>query len=462
MIHVTKLRKFAPVTAFALLGMAGCGNFLTAGETQTDPNRPVTASNSLLFVGIQSNIWSELVSDPARVTGIWAGQFTGTQGQYFTVNNYGVSEQTTNGFHSALYAGGGLVDIRKLEAGAIAATDTLMLGVAQVQEAILMSTGADMFGDLVYSHALTGEANPPLDKQLAVYDALTETLLVNALKNLAVAKGGTNVGPGAGDLSYGGSPAAWRKLAHTVRARTYMHEGEVRPAAYALALAEARLGMATNADDFIAPFSGASLGEANFFFQFDQNARFGYNVPNQSFVDTLTNRNDVRKADYVIADASQCGTPFTYCLSIARDAPDFTQPLITANQNLLLWAEAAFRTGNILEAQTQYNAERTMAGMPADGLTLVGTPLLAAILGEKYVVNFQTIEAWNDYKRTCYPNVTPNVAGLKIPARFLYDTGERQTNTSIPPAQSQPTRNQNDPVNAFSDGFGPGTACLGQ
>jgi hypothetical protein len=147
-------------------------------------------------------------------------------------------------------------------------------------------------------------------------------------------------------------------------------------------------------------------------------------------------------------------------LSDTRDAPDFSQPLITANQNLLVWAEAAYRTGNILEAQTEYNAERTMAGATANGLSLAGDPLLAAILGEKYVVNFETIEAWNDYKRTCYPNVTPNLPNLKIPARLPYDANERQTNTSIPPAQSQPTRNQNDPPNAVSDGLG--TACKGQ
>jgi starch-binding outer membrane protein, SusD/RagB family len=459
MLKVTKISRLAPVAALALLGMAGCSDFLTSGETQTDPNRPVTASNNLLFTGIQSNIWSELMSDPARITGVWAGQFNGFQGQYFTVNNYGVSEQTTGGFHSALYAGGGLVDIRKLQAGAKAASDTIMLGVAEVQEAILISTGADLFGDLVYSHALTGEANPPLDKQLDVYDALTETVLVDALKNLSVAKKGTNVGPGAADLAFGGSPAKWIKLAHTVRARIYMHEGEVRPTtAYAKALAEARLGMTTNADDFIAPFAGSSLGEANFFFQFDQVNRFGYLAPNPSFVDTLKNRNDPRLNDYVSDDPSLCGN--TFCLSEARDAPDFTQPLITANQNLLVWAEAAFRVGNIAEAQAEYNAERDLAGATPNGNGLVGNALLTAILGEKYVVNFETIEAFNDYKRTCYPNVTPNVAGVKIPARLLYDTGERQTNTSIPSAQDQPTRNQNDPPNAVSDGLG--TACLGQ
>ena len=342
---MTKLRRLAPVAALALLGMAGCGDYLTSGETQTDPNRPVVASNRLLFTGIQSNIWSELGSDPARVTGIWAGQFSGTQGQYFTVNNYGVSEQTTNGFHAALYAGGGLVDIRKLQAAAIAQTDTLMLGVAQVQEAILISTGADLFGDLVYSKALTGEANPALDRQLDIYDALTENLLAKAIRNLSVTRGGVNVGPGASDLAYGGSAARWLRLAHTLRARIYMHTAEVRgAAAYAKALAEARLGMTSNTDDFIAPFSGNSSSESNFFYQFDQEQRFGYLVPNQSFVDTLVNRNDPRLNEYVVADPQFCGAP--YCLSETRDAPDFTQPLITANQNLLVWAEAAYRTGN--------------------------------------------------------------------------------------------------------------------
>ena len=159
-----------------------------------------------------------------------------------------------------------------------------MLGIAQVQEAILISTGADLFGDLVYSHALTGEANPPLDKQMDIYDALTEDLLAKAIVNLSVSKTGTNVGPGASDLAYGGSPAKWLRLAHTIRARIYMHEGEVRPTAYAKALAEARLGITSNADDFVAPYSGESLSEANFFFQFDQVNRFGYMVPNPSFV----------------------------------------------------------------------------------------------------------------------------------------------------------------------------------
>ena len=120
-----------------------------------------------------------------------------------------ISEQTTNGFHQALYLGGGLVDIRKLEAQTPAAHDSVFLGIAQVMEALLMGTGRRLFGDLIYTHALTGEPNPPLDPQLAVYDSV-QTLLSRAITNLA-RTGPTNFGPGDADLAYGGDPAEWTR-----------------------------------------------------------------------------------------------------------------------------------------------------------------------------------------------------------------------------------------------------------
>ena len=65
------IRSLAPVAALALLGMAGC-NFLTAGETQTDPNRPTLATSRQLLIGAQANIWGFWGSDPARIAGILA------------------------------------------------------------------------------------------------------------------------------------------------------------------------------------------------------------------------------------------------------------------------------------------------------------------------------------------------------------------------------------------------------
>lgn len=442
-------RGVGAATIALMYGSAGCNDFLTGGELSIDPNRPTTATNTQIFVGVQSNVWATLASDPARVTGLWARQLRGGLQQYVDIYNYGYSEQTTNGFHSALYIGGGLVDVRRLQEGARATNDQLFLGIAQVQEALLIGTGADLFGDLVYSQALTGGLNPALDSQLEVYDDL-QALLTEAITNMA-ATGPANVGPTDADLAYGGDPMKWTRLAHTLKARLFLHTAEVRPAAYQSALTEARLGILDPADDFVAPFSG-NANEQNFWYQFAVVQRPGYIELDPFFISLLESRNDPRLTEYFNADLDN--------LSDERLAPDFTQPLVTANENLLIRAEAAARTGQEDEARQALNAERAIAGLGPVSATLSGQALLNEILTEKYIANFQSIEAWTDYKRTCTPNIPPVDPDRKIPARLYYDAAEQQTNTSIPVPSAQPTRNANDPRNTVSDGTG--EPCLGQ
>ena len=444
-------KLFALATSACLLaGTTACKDFLTAGEVSTDPNRPTVASANRLFVGVQGSIWALLSSDPVRLAGMYTQQFEGANGQYTNLYTYGISESTTGGFYAGLYSSGGLVDVRALEAFATAANDKRYLGIAQVQEAILIGTGADLFGDIVYSQALKGTPNPALDPQLQVYDAV-QALLDKAIANLADASP-TSVGPGAAnDLSYGGSAAKWTKLAHTLKARFYLHTAEVRPAAYASALAESRLGIKNPADNFNAVFSG-NANEQNYQYQFSVDQRPGYYLPNSFFVNLLKTRNDPRLSDYFNSDQSD--------ISDERLTPNYTQPLVTANENLLIESEAAYRTGATPEAVTALNAERALTpGLGAVGVSS-GLPLLREILTEKYIALFGSIEIWNDYKRTCFPNVAPpEGASGKMPARLLYDTSERNTNTSIPDAAAQPTRNANDPANA-TDPFG--AACLAQ
>jgi len=88
--------------------------------------------------------------------------------------------------------------------------------------------------------------------------------------------------------------------------------------------------------------------------------------------------------------------------------------------------------------------------------------LLTAILDEKYIGLFQNYEVYNDWKRTCYPNLQPSTQAFQgnIPARFTYPVAERSSNPdNIPSAGAQPRRNSNDPVNATS---ADGTACIAQ
>ena len=444
-----RIRIAGLVGATALLAACNSDSFLTGGELNHDPNRPTQATSAQLFVGVQSNLWAELQSDPARVTGMWAQQFIGANNQYVAIYNYGVSEQVTNGFHAGLYTGGGLVDLRRLEAQTSAAHDSVFHGIALVSEALLMGTAADLFGDLTYSHALTGEQNPPLDPQLVVYDSV-QAILSRAIVELG-ATGPTNAGPASADFAYGGDPAAWTRLAHTLKARFLMHTAEVRPTVYAEVVAEAAKGIQSASENFNAVFSG-NAGEQNFWYQFDVVQRAGYLAPNPQFVTLLQSRSDPRLATYFNADVSD--------LNDALVAPGGNQPLVTANENLLTWAEAAQRLGNEAAARTRLNQARVLAGLSAEPDTLTGQSLLAEILTEAYIADFMSIEAWNLYKRTCTPNLAPAVAAAKIPARFPYDASERNTNSSIPALSQQPVRNANDPANTQSDATG--AKCLGQ
>jgi len=440
-------RKFALLGALAIVGATGaCNSFLTGGELSNDPNRPTSGTPQSRFEATQPSLWALLSSDLARVTSVWMQQLEGINFQYTSVNIYVHDETTTGGFQAGLYTGGGLTDLRQVESESVADGDSLMLGQAQVMEAFMIGTGADLFGDLVYSQALTNTPNPTLDNQLDVYDAI-QTLLDNAITNLG-ATGPTNFGAGGSDLVYNGDAGQWTRLAHTLKARFFLHTAEVRPGAYADALTQAQLGIVSSDDDYKAIWSG-SINEQNFWYQFFVNQRAGYIVPGPNFVTLLQTTSDPRLHVYFNADESD--------LSDERLDPSFPQPLVTAEENLLIWSEAAYRTGATGPALTQLNAERAIAGAPA--VSASGSALLHAILQEKYIAMFQNIEAYNDYKRTCFPNLTPTVEGLIIPARFFYDTSERQTDTNIPSPDAQPTRNANDPANAFDD-FG--VACTGQ
>ena len=445
--------KFKSLAALALLTAAGCkGDFLTGGDLNHDPNRPGVASAQQLFTGVQSNLWALWGSDLARVTGMWAQQFQGLISQYPTIDQYARDESTTGGFHQGLYSGGGLIDLKNIDPLAVAANDKHMLGTSQIFEGALMGTGADLFGDLVYSQALTGKTNPLLDKQAAVYDSVQKVLsagITNLQSNTP-----TDIGPGAYDLNYGGDRTAWTKFAHTLKARFYMHTAKTNANAYALALQEATQGLDDPAIDYKGVFQAVPQAETNFYYQFNGPAgRGGYMGINPFFVNLLVSRNDPRFNDYIDTVSN--------FVSSTRAAPNYQQAFVTTSENLLIWSEAAFRTGDQATAIAKLQEYRALVGLTGN-INFSGPSLLTEILTEEYINDFQLgQEAWNLYKRTCFPNLVPTVSTLKIPRRFYYDTGERQTNTNIPEAGSgiNGSFNQDDPSAVNSDGGG---SCAGQ
>lgn len=448
-----RFRKIALAAALPLIVAAGCSDFLTDEETQEDPNRATQATIDQLFVAAQAATFVVQTGEAARAVSMWMQQMAGTDRQYQTLGTYTHGEGTFGTPWTYIFGGGGLVDLRRIQAEATAINDRKYTGIAQVLEALQVSTAADFWGDIPYSEAVNPEiATPKLDEQVAVYAAL-QTVLDNAIANLA---SGAGAGPGSKDLVYKGNSAKWIQLAHTLKARLYMHVAEVDASAYAKAKSEAALGISSHANDYTTIHAGTA-GEQNLWYQFTQIQRTEYISPGEYLVELMKARNDPRLATYFRTGSTGAylgakpGDGYTGALSSLSAARGGAggaaspQPIVTYDENALIWAEAAYKTGDAVTALAKLNEVRTHHGLSAVALT--GAALLQEIMLEKYVSLFQSLEVWNDWKRTCIPDLTPALGATIIPARFFYPTDERQTNPNVPPVSSQPVRNDNDPAN---------------
>lgn len=443
-------RRLACAAVVPVVLAAGCTDFLTGGELENDPNRPREAPTlNQILAAVTAATWTVQTGETPRAISMWMQQMAGTDRQYQTLGTYTITESTFGTPWVYIYGGGGLVDIRTIQTRATELNDQVYLGIAKVYEALQIGTAADLYGDIPYTDAVGESRTPALDKQLDVY-AKVQTLLSEAITALSTGRG---PGPGSADLVYGGSATRWIQLARTLKARFYLHTAEVNSSAYALAKAEAALGIATAANNYRTIHPGVP-GEQNLWYQFIEVERGGYITPGEYLVNLLKARNDPRLNQYFgpgatgafLGAAPGAGTDPVYStLSSARLSPSFSQPIVTYDENLLIWAEAAYRTGDQTTALAKLNQERANYGLAP--VALSGAALLQEIMLEKYIALFQNLEVWNDWKRTCIPDVTPALGAAIVPARLLYPTDERNTNPNIPAVSEQPLRNANDPAN---------------
>jgi hypothetical protein len=463
------------VVAGAAVAATACSDFMSGDKLDFDPNRPLSAEATQLFTSMQVNSYYIVNGHAARVLAMWMQQMAGTDRQYRGYDQYSITEGLF-GEYSAAYTGGGLIDMRAIQAGAEASSNPILGGITKVWEALVMSFVADMYGDASYSQAAKGDSfpQPVLDPQADIYAAL-QTLLDDAISDLSSGQGFV----GDLDLSLGGDPDAWIAVANTLKARLYLHTAETNPSAYTQALsalctgatlANCTKGITSSGGDLNEYHSGAS-GEENIWWQFIARDRDSYMRPGKFLVDLMNARNDPRRAEYFQLNSAGAyggaapGAGLSGLISnlgLTRLDPDYDQPIVTYQEALAIIAESAYRTNNIALARQALDALRATYGGGAIGGTLSGSALLVNILEEKYIALFQNYEVYNDWKRTCYPNLTPSTqaAGGNIPARFTYPVAERSSNPdNIPDAGAQPRRNTNDPVTATS---ADGTACIGQ
>ena len=453
----TYLRRAAASVA-ALAALTGCSSFLDAESATNDPNLPTLATRDQLFVGAQASIFGQQEGPLPMIACQWMQQCAGVNGRFVQQqDSYSVNAGTFDLSFSEVYSAGGLISLRAVQASAAEAGDQVYEGIAQVLEALLIGTAADIWGDIPYSEALTDNPASAFDEQMSVYTAI-QTLLDDAITNL----NGAGPGPGPADLFFGTSAtqaAQWVGVARTLKARFHLHTAErLGAAAYTAARTAALGGISSDANSLRTTHTSAT-SERNIWVQF-QNTSFGPDlVAGRRLVDLMIAQNDPRIGDYFaenelggyggfdVTTGTTPGNQVSPLLGPERAADDFRQPIVTWEENQLILAEANYQiagggAAGILAAQPFLDAVKAAHGKAVVPATL------QAIIEEKYISMFQTIEPWNDWKRTCFPTLTPALGRAAIPGRLYYGQTEEQTNLNTPRSADQnlfTVRNDNDP-----------------
>jgi hypothetical protein len=456
------------IAAALLAGSLGGCKFIE-GIT-VNPNAVPQATVDQLFVSIQlaQMLWDE--GQTSRLASMWTQQMGGTDRQFETLSEYVLTE-TEGGVYSDAYTGGGLVDIKRAIAQADSANRQVYSGILKVYEAYRMGMLASVFGKVSYSQAADTFKTPVLDAQADVYAAV-QAKLDEAISDL----GGGGAGPGAIDFAFKGDAAKWIAVAHTLKARFYMHWAEVDASNYTSALTQAASGIQASSGDWVGKHSSSST-ETNLWYQFNV-ARSGYISSGEYLVNALKARSDPRLQMYFVPatgttyNGQYVGAPPGPRALVGggsypgvnasqlnagtggSGSPTYAQPYVTCAENYFIMAEAQSKTGaadatvrTSLDNAIACDATRKGVDLTAEQAAndaMTGTALFNEVMLQKYMALFLNIEAWNDYKRTCQPAIT-TWDGDQVPGRLLYPEGERTTNPNIPETSQQPARNANDP-----------------
>jgi hypothetical protein len=464
--------------------LGACSDFIN--NVPGNENVVQNASVSQLLTAIQLNTWLFNEGHLSRLSSLWTNQMAGIDRQFSSLDKYIFGEDEVDTEMSSLYPGGGLLDLRLARARADSQTLAHTSAVLKIHEAYLFGQAASIWGDLPYSAALGGAAAPKstVDTQESIYAAV-QTLLDQAIAALAVAgTASDNAVLADRDMSFAGNAARWSRVAYSLKARFYMHWVEAQAAGGAAAtaantacagncltkaLAAASNGINTAAGNWESVHSTAST-EANWWYQFNSE-RSGYVAAGALMVDSLTARADPRLPIYFTGPPYVGSKPgqdngSASPLNIGSGgiaAPEAGLPLISCAETQFIVAEAQYRLGATAAANTALQAgiacQEAHFGVDiANPPALAGAALFHEIMLQKYFALFLNMESWNDYKRTCEPNIAAGVkvggslANKPIPARVFYGESERQSNDnlSVPGTGNNGLRNRNDPVSCVT------------
>jgi hypothetical protein len=243
------------------------------------------------------------------------------------------------------------------------------------------------------------------------------------------------------DLNFGGDAGAWTEVAHSLKARYYLHVSN-----YSSALTEANQGMQSGS--WLAFYDDANAREFapwGYFSIDEENELRG----NKAFIDSLKSEaGDTRLTEYFTPNDSgltlgfaKRGQTATHPDELVSDriaiinkyssyGNDF--PMMSAEEVTLIRAEAKAETGDVAGGVTDVNLIRSGAGLGGFSSNDKDA-VIKQIMKQKWLELFLEGQDYHDQRRRqmMYEPI-PGTAGNSGNFRIIYPLAERNANPNTP------------------------------
>ncbi|MCL6266302.1 SusD/RagB family nutrient-binding outer membrane lipoprotein [Flagellimonas myxillae] len=420
-----------------------------------DPNTISTVDGQTLFTGMQLADITAQLGYLNWAAGVWTGNFAGS-GRFAPIQEYQYGNTNSDTPWFNIYVGV-VQQARELRSGIPVTNKDFFFGASKVLEAHALGTAASMFGDVPFTEAVNPEIpTPAYDGQLAVYSGL-QSLLDEAIADLQAAGTGGGISE---DLFFGGDSNGWIRAAYTLKARLYLEVGDYGSAIGAV---QNGVSMASESMQYTPP-AVVLTGDTNLLNQFftgsfpdDLTTEGTYLI---ELMTGVNNRNNAKTDEVDRAAYYFDGTQINLNGIAGVDEP---MNLVSVQESLLTWAEAAIRSNDFATALTKLNEHRSnlrngehfaittgiyddyvqadfeSGGIEnVDGSLSMEDALLREIIQERYVSFFAELVSFTDLRRTKKDPVAIQVGvpfnvGSQHPERFLYPFSEENTNEANVP-----------------------------
>jgi hypothetical protein len=456
-----------------LISSPACKKFIDVNKT---PNNPTTVPPSVLLPTTTTGIAFANANDLDRATSVIIQHLAGTGSQALDYDVYKLSGYFDNQWNFELY--NGAINNLVLIINNYGEANPAYGGIAKLEMAYAFSMLTDLWGDVPYSQAGQGLKflTPRFDKQQDIYQGNAadsiQSLFDLVKSGLADLDKPSVLKPAKDDLVYGGDLSKWKRMGNTLLLKFAIQISNPNPGLAKSTIDAVITGnnyINSNNLDFQVPF-GSSVGNQNPLYSFNYVNRKTDQMLSLRLLTLVRSLNDtVRLAKYFTKpqgnfsaydNGNTVASPNdtsrsrynTFLVGNAGEAPVY---LLTNAQVNFILAEAALILGTAGDPNTYYQAgikaNMTKVGMTTAEIdnyfnTNPGVVTLAGstedkrkqIITQKYIAWIGNgIEAFNDYRRTGYPELAlaRNAAGQNpnvIPTRLPYTTGEIQRNPNTP------------------------------